>query len=214
MTEINKNQQTNSSICDKENNKKIKFFCLKKICSSWKEFSPSKPFIATSCVLLGIGVTLIAQNLTKNHQNYLVIRNHFPFPSSIAFADDDFFDQIEEMEKEMAQHRKNIRKVFEDAEKKSAASSTSKVYSSEDDKNYFYHLDFLGFKKEEIVVGIKDNSVSFSAESKKSGEDKNNSVSSHSTSFHYSFSVPQYDTKKEPEIIRKDNQIVVKLAKK
>lgn len=146
-----------------------------------------------------------------------MIQDNFPFFPNAAFADNDFFEEMREMEKKMNQdlalHQKYMREIFDKAKKDSDRSNVSQVTSSEDADSYYYQLDFSGFKKEEILVAIKDNVMSFSAENKKSENSKElNSRSS--ASFHYSFSVPHYDVKKEPEIIRKDNQIVVKLSKK
>lgn len=211
MTEINKNQTPNSQNSDSKKNEK--YCCFKKLKSCYQEFSPSKSFIAASCILLGIGATLLTQNFSQHRQKYLVIRDHFPFGQSIAFADDDFFEQMEEMQKEaernFAAHQKRMREVFDD----SRATNKSKVSSREDADNYFYQLDFYGFTKEEITVSVKDNVVNFSAENKKSDNEKNKEASARA-SFQYSFSVPDYDTKKEPEITQKDGQIIVKLAKK
>lgn len=206
MTNINQNPET-PKIC-----------LTKKIKSCWQNFHPSKPFIATSCILLGIAATLITQNIFKpsyNHHHQMV-RNFFPYPS-FAFADDDFFADIREMEAAIHQdflnHQKRMREIFADVERHSGNNNVARVSSSEDADNYYYQIDFSGFTKEEIVVGVKDNILSFAAENKKSGNDKNAEINS-SSNFHYSFSIPQYNHKKEPEIIRKDNQIIVKLAKK
>ena len=207
MTEINQNPQ----------NLKQKNCSLKKLKTCWQKFHPSKPFIAVSFVLLGVGATLIAQNFSKTRQQYLVIQDNFPFFSRVAFADNDFFAEMREMERKMnqdlANHQKYMREIFDKAQKDSNQSNVSQVTSSEDADNYYYQLDFSGFKKEEIVVAIKDNVLSFSAENKKSENSKDLSSTS-SASFHYSFAVPQYNFKKELEIIRKDNQIIVKLMKK
>jgi len=211
MTEINKNQNTESkNSCGKKSDKPDYF---RKIKSCYQNFSPSKPFIATAFILIGIAATLITQNFFKSRQNYFLIRNHFPFGPDIGFVDDNLFNQIEAMQKEMektfADHRKRVKEIFDS----SNVANKSKVSSTEDEKNYFYQLEFFGFKKEDIVVNVNNNSVNFSAENKKFKSDKNQDQQAQA-SFYYSFLVPQYDDKKEPEIIRKDNQVTVKLAKK
>ena len=211
MTEINKNQNTESQ--NSHIKKSHKSHYLKKIKSCYQNFSPSKLFIATAFITIGIAATLITQNFFKSRQNYFLIRNHFPFEPDIAFLDDVFFNQIEAMQKQMektfADHRKHANEILDS----SNLTNKSKVSSIEDDKNYFYQLDFSGFKKEDIVVSVNNNSVSFSAENKKFKSDKAQEQQVQG-SFYYSFLVPQYDGKKEPEIIRKDNQVIVKLAKK
>ncbi len=198
MSEINQNPQNLRSI-------------FKKLKSCWKNFHPSKPLIIVICFLLGVGSTLAVQNFSKTRQQYFLVQDDFPFFPSIAFAD------MREMEKkineDLANHQRHMREIFDRAQKDSERGNVSKVTSSDDSDSYYYQLDFSGFKKEEIVVAIKNNVLNFFAENKKSESDKELD-SSLSTSFYYSFLVPQYDLKKEPEIIRKDNQIVVKLAKK
>jgi HSP20 family molecular chaperone IbpA len=211
MTEINKNQNTESKNSYGKKSDKPCYF--KKIKSFYRNFSPSKLFIATTFILIGIAATLITQNFFKSRQNYFVIRNHFPFEPDIAFADDNFFNEIEAMQKEIektfADHRKRAKEIFDS----NNVTNKSKVSSTEDDKNYFYQLDFSGFKKEDVVVSVNNNSVSFSAENKKFKSNKTQEQQAQG-SFYYSFLVPQYDEKKEPEIIRKDNQVIVKLTKK
>lgn len=181
MNNINQNQSTEKKSC-----------CLNKMKSCWQKFSSSKLSIALSCVFIGVAGTLLMQSFSKNHRDYLVIHDNFPFHPPLAFADDNFFAEIHEMEKRIDQefinHQKHMREIFEKAQKNSDQSNVSKVLSHEDSENYYYQLDFSGFKKEEIIVAVKDNVVSFSAESKRSEDKKNQSFNS-SSSFHYSFSI-------------------------
>lgn len=177
MTEINKNQKLSS------------------VKNAFKNFSPSKTFIATTCVLLGVGTTLLAQNISKAHQ-----------------PRDPFFNIFEEMaaiEQNMnqvfANHQKHMREIFAEVEK-SGKASKSQVSTSEDNNNYYYELSFSGFKKEDISVQVKDHVLTLSA--------TKNQDSEGSSSFHYSFLAPKSDVTKEPEIVRSDDKIVVRLGKK
>jgi HSP20 family molecular chaperone IbpA len=106
--------------------------------------------------------------------------------------------------------------IFAQAQKNGELNQTS-VSSREDENFYYYELNFSGFNKEEISVKIENNSLTFAAQNKKEisqvkKEDKNHKDSS--SSFYYSFSLTQFDNKKEPKIIRQDNKIIVKLSKK
>lgn len=195
MTEINKNQE---SACAKNSQKRLCFFSKSK--NYLKNFSPSKAFIATGCALLGVGFTLLTQNVVKAREQ------RDPFLN--------IFSEIAEMEKNMnavfANHQKHMREIFDEAQKNSESVNKSQVSTSEDEKNYYYELTFSGFKKEEISVQVKDDILTFSGQN----HVENNQNPQASSSFHYSFSAPKFDTKKEPEIIRSDNKIVVKLSKK
>ncbi len=115
------------------------------------------------------------------------------------------------MERNFAQHQERMAKIFSDLKK--SDSNNTKITNSQDDQNYYYQLDFKGFKADEIQVSVKNNVISFVGEKKEDKNDKNKSANS-SQNFRYSFSTPNYDLSKEPEIIKKDQQIIVKLAKK
>ncbi len=176
MTEFNKNQAS----CGFKN--------------ACKNFSPSKTFIALTCLTLGVGATLVTQNITKAH------RHQDPFLN--------VFDEMTAMEKNMnevfANHQKQMDEIFAQA-KKSGQVSKSQVSSRQDKDNYYYELSFSGFKKEDVAVQFKDRVLTLSAVSDK--EDQG------ATSFNYSFLAPQADVKKEPEVVRSDDKIVVTLKK-
>ncbi|MDX2082363.1 MAG: Hsp20/alpha crystallin family protein [Rickettsiales bacterium] len=200
MTEINKNCANNSA----------KESCCKKIFTTKKS-------IAVIGVIFGVLATLLVQSFhTKNRQFYFLSQPSFPFLHNPAFADNGFFDDFKTMEKEMNQafidHQKHMKEIFEEAQKNSQNNNQSKISASQDDQNYYYQLDFSGFKKEEISVNIKDKIITFFGESKKSNQAKDRENQARSN-FYYSFMVTDYDSKKAPEIIYQDNKIVVKLAK-
>lgn len=167
---------------------------FQKVKSSWQNFNPSKTFIASTCLLLGIALTLLVQNSHRKSN--------------------DIFSEMVLMDKKMNEvfynHRKHMNQMFEEVQKKST--NRSEVVQRENDDSYFYELDFSGFKKEDIVVAVKGNLVTFSAENKRTaGGERKNAYST--SSFYYSFLAPQYDVSKEPEITRLDGKIIVKLSK-
>ncbi len=176
-----------------EINKNQARFCLK---NSFKKFSPSKTFIALTFTLLGISSILLVQNIAKAHEH------RDPFFN--------IFAEMEEMQKNMdqlfANHQKHMREIF-DAAQKNDKTNKSKVSTREDKDAYYYELSFSGFKKEDISVQIKDQVLTFSAQ-------KNDEKTQETSNFHYSFLAPQLDAKKEPEIIRLDDKLFVKLWKK
>ncbi len=206
---------TNTENKELKNTNEPKNCCFSKAQKAWKEFSPSKTFIALSFLSIGVGATLITQNFfkPKYHDNFL--SHHFPIYFSDAFANDDIFTEMEKMhqtmERNFAQHQERMAKIFSDLKK--SDSNNTKITNSQDDQNYYYQLDFKGFKADEIQVSVKNNVISFVGEKKEDKNDKNKSANS-SQNFRYSFSTPNYDLSKEPEIIKKDQQIIVKLAKK
>ena len=176
MTEINKNQKA------------------LRVKNALKNFSPSKTFIALTCITLGIGATLLAQNVVKAQQPRDPLLN--------------IFAEMAAMEKNMnevfASHQKQMDEIFAQA-KKSGPASKSQVSSRQDKDNYYYELSFSGFKKEDVAVQFKDRVLTLSAVSGK--EDQG------ATSFNYSFLAPQADVKKEPEVVRSDDKIVVTVKK-
>ncbi len=168
----------------------------KKCC--FKSLSSSKIFVALTFLLIGIGATLVTQNIVKAQER------HDPF-----FASLQAMNEMEEnMNEIFASHQKHIKEVFEKAAKETdLKSNKSQVVNSEDDSGYYYELNFSGFKKEDISVEFKDRILSFSA---KKTEDKNQNFSS----FSYSFLAEKSDTTKAPEIVKLDDKIVVKIHKK
>ncbi len=189
--------------------------CFSRAQKAWKEFSPSKTFIALSFLSIGVGATLITQNFFKPKDHHQILSHHFPIYFSDAFANDDIFAEMEKMHQAMehnfAKHQERMAKIFSELNK--SDSNNTKITNSQDDQNYYYQLDFKGFKTDEIQVSVKNNIISFVGERKDEKNDKNKSTNS-SQNFRYSFSTPNYDLSKEPEIIKKDQQIIVKLAKK
>lgn len=209
-------ENTNSSpINSKELNANHKICSDKKSCC--RSFFSSKIFIAIVFLLLGICGTTLAQNIIKNRANSGLAQQEFSVFSYDPFFDNSsIFAQMENMQRKMDNafkaHRQSMELVFKQAGKNGSGINKASVFQRNEKDSYLYELDFSGFKKEDVVVNIKDNILTFKAENKKENGDKNyNSYSS--SSFYYSFSIPKYDTKKEPQITREDGKIIVKFAK-
>ena len=195
MTDIKKNQETNPQ----NNSPKEKICCFKKIKSCCQSFNPSKKFIAVSCLMLGVASTLLVQNSSRGREN---LDQEF-FGSENIFAETALINK--KINEVFENNRQHMKEVFNEVRQ----DNKSAVLQKEDDDSYFYELNFLGFKKEDIVVGVKNNVVTFAVEGK-GGKEKNDYSYS---SFHYSFLAPEYEVKKEPEIIREEGRVVVKLSK-
>lgn len=197
MTNFNKNDKANLH----ENG------LFTKIKSSFKSVFSSRIAIAIIFAIIGIYATLFTQSAAHEKADY--------FFDEIG-GNNSVFKEMEEMEKRMNKvfigHRKAIEEAFKKSEKSHIQNTNAQISSHEDEENYYYELNFSGFKKEEIKVLIKDNILTFSAQQKWNNEKKNQENYS-SSDFYYSISVPKYDVKKEPEIIRAEDKIVVKLFK-
>lgn len=192
----------------------IKDFC--------KSLFLSKTFIALICILLGASAVLLVQNIASsktnstdnvllNGQKNIAEINENLFPDNRAL-----FAEMDAMEKRVSEifkaHHEHMKATFDRAAKSNVEINQANVFIKEDNNFYYYELNFSGFKKQDIAVGIKDNVLTFSAQSKKE-QDNKKQKSQTSSNFHYSLMVPEYNFKKEPEIIREDNKIIVKLSK-
>jgi len=168
----------------KENQNNCQRPCSKILCSIF--------FIA-----LGVGGTLLYQHVANAKEKTVM---------------DEYFKEAEEMEKSMNQimekHRKALNKAFKETAAKNSAQSF--VTRNDDEENFVYELTFSGFSKDEVSAEIKDNMLVFSG-AKKNKKDAENYSSSN---FFYSFSLPEYDYKKSPNISKEEGRVVVKLAKK
>ncbi|MBL6664298.1 MAG: hypothetical protein ISQ34_00460 [Rickettsiales bacterium] len=197
------------------NLKKIRETLKKKV----KNFKPSKTFIAITSALIGIGGTVLAQNIAKKDdaqkQYYLTSPQqdrvyHSPrLPYYHHYFEDDFFGhslfrEIEQMRREMdaqfSRHRATMDRLFH--ESSNAHSAT--INQKETKEQYIYELHFSGYKKENIQISIQDKTLTLSAKS------ENNTINSN---FYYSFYLPQYNPKIKPQITRTDDKIVVKIEK-
>ena len=86
----------------------------------------------------------------------------------------------------------------------------SKVTAKQDDISYIYELSFAGFDKDNISISIKNNILTLSARQKEKSKSKQHQLYS-DANFYYSFAVPKH--KGKPDIVRKNNKIIVTLSK-
>lgn len=157
----------------------------------------SKVICAILLVALGATGTLIYQHVANAKEKDVM---------------NEYLKEAQEMEKSMNQimekHRKALNKVFKEGEIKN--SNQSMVIRNDDDENFIYELTFLGFSKDEVSAEIKDNILTFEGAKKKQKDDENYL----SSNFYYSFSLPEYNAKKSPQISKEEDKVVVKFAKK
>jgi HSP20 family molecular chaperone IbpA len=165
----------------------------------------SKVLCAIIFILLGSLITIFVQNYQQRQR---IFRSYYP-----DFYDRNFSEEMRLMEKRidniLKNHNQYVMTSLSTNHTNNDRASKSEVAAKQDDNYYYYELNFSGFKQEDVRVDVKDNILTFKAENKKdSGNDY------FSSNFYYSFSVPEYDVSKEPEIIRDDSKITVKFNKK
>jgi HSP20 family molecular chaperone IbpA len=185
---------------------------------NYKSFFSSKVFIAIIFTLIGVGATLLALDIGENKKhpkNPLgdidkMIEQHSQKMLSDLGNDAILADMTgmgEKMDEVLLAHKKQMAKILEQATKSDSNGNKTSILSHQDNKNYIYELNFSGFKKEDIIVEIKDKNLGFSA--KKEKKDNN---SQNLSGFYYSFSLPK-DAAAVPEIVKEDNKIIVKFSK-
>jgi HSP20 family molecular chaperone IbpA len=189
-----------------------------------KSGSYKKGLIILVSILLGVVGTIVVQDINKKRDDFFAGRradnfhgfNDRPERAIFPFDNDIFFREMDKVEDRMNEafndHRKYMAKVFEDVDKNGGNVSKASVSTREDQDNYYYELNYSGFKKDEVSAEIKNDMLNFTAENKKENNDKKQRASLGS-SFHYSFSLPKYNAKKAPEITKTDDKITVKLSK-
>ncbi len=153
----------------------------------------------------------------KKESSPLKIDEELNFENRWAFDDSGIFKEMEEMQKKMKiifdNHQKQLQILQKEFDKTSNKASKSKIAFSEVDDGYIYELTFSGFQKEEVVINVENNNLLIFANNQKNSglelENKKESVNS----FYYSFSLPDFDRSKQPEIMKLENKIIVKLIK-
>ena len=204
---------------ENNNNANNQFGSKESNCGIFKKMSCMSPWTSRICIAvvfaaIGFCSATVAQNRAQDKVNIntaQLMQFDDPF-----FTSDNIFKEMTLMEKNMddmfAAHREHMAKIFDQAAKNNISTTKTSVSSREDEANYYYDLAFSGFKKDDIVVAIKDNNLTFSAKKDQDKSDKDQKLKS-STNFYYSFFVPQYNTKIDPEITKQDDKITVKFAK-
>jgi HSP20 family molecular chaperone IbpA len=167
---------------------------------------PSSKFLsALIFFILGVCITVFVQNYRERQRAFML---YYP-----GFYDRNFTEEIRMMEKRiddiLKNHNQYLMTSLNTNQKNDSKVFKSEVFAKQDDNNYCYELNFSGFKKEDVVIDVKNNILTFKMDSKK--DSNNNYLSSN---FYYSFLVPDYDTSKGPDIVKNDDKIIVKFAKK
>ncbi len=93
---------------------------------------------------------------------------------------------------------------------------STEVRSYEDAKTFSFELILTGYRYEDVIISISENTLNFSSliNSKKmiiSNNDYSNN--SDSRTFYYSFTLQKYDRNLDPEINYKDNIVSIKFFK-
>ncbi len=228
--------QTNSQ----ENTFKSK---ARELLEKLKSYSPSKPFIATIFLCFGILITLITQSFAsktnektlareaeQDHQikmlyhwqnemdEWIKNNNQFHREQLSHHYIPDPFTEVERTHQRIRERIANFEKYFYELNKaENKASQKSYLSQREDDNSVYYQLNFSGFDKEEISVKIENNILNLSA--KKSGNDRNKDKKSdakliQNSNFFYSFSLPKNIDVNNPQITKKDGEIIVRFSKK
>lgn len=154
------------------------------------------------CALLGSLVTIFVQNYYHRQQEFVYYSN----PN---FNGRDVFEEMQVIERRLDNMMEANRQHMMNQDRSQMIHNNvfqSNIISKQDNDYYCYELSFSGFKKKDINIKVKDGILTLSSESKEHDGSMSN--------FYYSFSLPEYDLKKEPQIIRNDGQIIVKFSKR
>ena len=187
-----------------------------------KSFKPSKTFIAITSALVGISSTLLAQNIAQKSENkkyYLSSPKedkkfhppHLPHHHQHIFEDDFFghsiFEEMHQMQREMdrafARQQARMEKIFHEIPK-----NKNSITQKETKDQYIYNLVFSGYKKEDIKIEIKDQTLEISANKSQKQEHQHKS-----SNFYYSFYLPKYDKSTKPIIEKTKDSITITLQK-
>lgn len=186
-------------------------------------FLRSPLFIAVAFTIIGFTAATFIYKTAQDRQKDLFIQDIYAAKDSdgiietirrnrnlfVTNLDHDFAALEREARAKFLHHQDLVKEAINNG---SDSSGSARVSTREDDKNYFYELKFSGFDKDEIMVKTDNGMINFSANTKKEVNDKSRK-SSTSSSFSYSFVVPNYDKKVKPEIIKEDDRITVKFTK-
>lgn len=146
-------------------------------------------------------------NITKNQEEINLFKD-----------EEDFYKEIYSIQKRMdalfEARRKIIEKRFSQNDSGNQASYKTKIFDLSNENYYIYSIEFSGYKKDDIIVSLKNNELAFYAKSTNKNIDKNNhsSFESHAN-FYYSFYLHDIDSDTKPEISRLDKKISVTIKK-
>jgi len=190
---------------------------------NFRSILSSKIFIAFLFTALGASGTVLAQTIIEHKKqardpfakiDEALEENHKKILAE--FGNDEIPKDLQEMQKRMDETFRNnqqlIQEAIRSAENGDSKAAKINASSKEDEKNYYYEISFTDVKKEDVIVEIKNNNLTFRAQTKQEIQGKKG-LSTKNLNFYYSFFIPQYDEKQEPEIAREEGKIVVKLKK-
>ena len=184
-----------------------------------KNFNPSKTFIGTFALLIGVSTTLLAQNISQRtetkkyhltspkedrifHQPTLSHNSQHLFHDS--FFSGSIFEEINQMQREIDRsirmHQNKMEKIFHVKDK-----NKNSITKAETRDKYIYQLDIAGYEDEEIRIDVKDKTLTISANSSQNQQ--------RHSSFHYSFYLPKLNSKLKPQIERQKNILIITLSK-
>lgn len=93
----------------------------------------------------------------------------------------------------------------------------TEVKKYEDDKTFSFDLILTGFRHEDVIIAINQDTLNFSSSLKPKAKmiinDKQYDKNDDSQAFYHSFALPKYDHKIDPEITYKNNIVSVKFFK-
>ena len=143
--------------------------CFKNAKPHCKTIFSSKIFIAVAFTMIGICGTVLAKSKDDPQQYVEAFPNNQIFNlihGDPFFNDYGIFAEMREMQNRMndifANHQRQMSQAFEEVKKSNNATRAS-VSKKEDDKNYYYELNFAGFKKEALFQNewVKQNLFTF-----------------------------------------------------
>ena len=126
-----------------------------------------------------------------------------------------FFDEFDKIDDEFNKYFKEKHRFVENLAKKHKSNDVhrknpnSSITTRYEDDSLIYKLNFSGFENDDIVIEIEKRDLVIKAESKKKVK---NLISN--SNFYYSFYISNDYNTKNPEIIRNNNNIIIKFNKK
>jgi len=187
-----------------------------------KDFKPSKTFIGSVALLIGISGTLLAQNITNKtgikkyhptHPQEDIITNPPQFPThhnrlfNDNFFDHSFFEEMNQIQREMdrsfRRQQARMEKIFYEKPR-----YKNFITKKETKDEYIYKLHFTGYKKEDIQIEVKNQTLNISANNSQKEQHQYSS-----SNFYYSFYLPKFDVTKQPQIARENGNITITLRK-
>lgn len=189
-----------------------------------KNIFSSRLFLAMLFLLIGSMATYSCTN--KDHKKHSRYHHYSFFEDEDDDFHDDFFAEFEAMHRSMERAMKRQRQMMEqafkemnddDKDRKNFSRVQASLNHYQDEKFHNFELNFSGIKPEDISVVVEKNYLIFSSKKAEISATKDDGKALQATSsadFYYATYLPEYDDKIAPEIIKNNDKISVKLAKK